>query len=86
MQTITSRKFDQDASGAKRAAASGPVFITDRGRPAHVLLTIEAYHALAGRHRPEGATIVDMLSDPAAAGIPFEPEPVRVSPRDVDLG
>jgi len=39
MTTINSRTFNQDASGAKRAAQDGPVFITDRGKPAHVLLT-----------------------------------------------
>lgn len=47
--TLSSRQFNQDTSGAKKAAASGPVFITDRGRPAHVLLTIEEYQRLAGR-------------------------------------
>lgn len=46
--TLTSREFNQDASGAKKAARRGPVFITDRGRPAHVLLTIEEYRRLAG--------------------------------------
>lgn len=40
--TVSSREFNQDVSGAKRAASKGPVVITDRGRPAHVLLTIEA--------------------------------------------
>ena len=48
--TITSREFNQDTSGAKKAAAEGPVFITDRGRPAHVLLTIQDYQRLAGGH------------------------------------
>ncbi|MCL4765395.1 MAG: type II toxin-antitoxin system prevent-host-death family antitoxin [Hyphomicrobiaceae bacterium] len=48
--TITSREFNQDTSGAKKAAANGPVFITDRGKPAHVLLTIEDYQRLAGGH------------------------------------
>lgn len=38
--SVTSREFNQDVSKAKRAATEGPVFITDRGRPAHVLLTI----------------------------------------------
>jgi PHD/YefM family antitoxin component YafN of YafNO toxin-antitoxin module len=37
--TISSREFNQDVSRAKRIAFKGPVFITDRGRPAHVLLT-----------------------------------------------
>jgi prevent-host-death family protein len=46
--TLTSRQFNQDASGAKKAAQQGPVFITDRGRPAHVLLTIEDYRRLTG--------------------------------------
>lgn len=31
--TMTSREFNQDTSRAKRAAESGPVFITDRGPP-----------------------------------------------------
>jgi prevent-host-death family protein len=48
VSTFTSRAFNQDASGAKRAAAMGPVFITDRGRPAHVLMTIEDYQRLSG--------------------------------------
>ncbi len=41
--TLSARQFNQDASKAKKAAMLGPVFITDRGRPAHVLLTFEAY-------------------------------------------
>ncbi|MCK1711654.1 MULTISPECIES: type II toxin-antitoxin system prevent-host-death family antitoxin [unclassified Bradyrhizobium] len=48
--TLTSREFNQDTSGAKKAASDGPVFITDRGRPAHVLLTIEDYLRLTGGH------------------------------------
>jgi prevent-host-death family protein len=48
--TLTSREFNQDTSGAKKAASQGPVFITDRGRPAHVLLSIEEYLRLSGGH------------------------------------
>ncbi|WP_375305373.1 type II toxin-antitoxin system Phd/YefM family antitoxin [Bradyrhizobium sp. A11] len=48
--TLTSREFNHDTSGAKKAASHGPVFITDRGRPAHVLLTIEDYLRLTGGH------------------------------------
>jgi prevent-host-death family protein len=39
--TLSSREFNQDTSRAKKAAREGPVFITDRGKPAHVLLSIE---------------------------------------------
>lgn len=49
MTNFSSREFNQDAGRAKRAARRGPVFITDRGRPAHVLLTIEDYERLAGK-------------------------------------
>ena len=49
ISTVSSRAFNQDTSGAKQAAKRGPVFITDRGRPAHVLLTIEDYERLSGR-------------------------------------
>jgi len=56
--TISSREFNQDAAGAKRAAQAGPVFITDRGRPAHVLLSIEDYRRLSGEQR----SIVNLLA------------------------
>lgn len=56
--TISSREFNQDAAGAKRAAQAGPVFITDRGRPAHVLLSIEEYRRLSGQQR----SLVDQLA------------------------
>jgi len=45
---VSSREFNHDVSAAKKAARQGPVFITDRGRPAHVLLSIEAYQAMLG--------------------------------------
>ncbi|OBZ93338.1 prevent-host-death protein [Pararhizobium polonicum] len=44
--TFSSREFNQDTGRAKKAAVDGPVFITDRGRPAHVLLSIEEYQKL----------------------------------------
>lgn len=58
---ITSREFNQDTGRAKRAAATGPVFITDRGQPSHVLLTIGDYERLAASH----PTIVELLAEPA---------------------
>lgn len=57
---MTSREFNQDTSGAKKAAETGPVYITDRGRPAHVLLTFEAYERLVGPQR-----VLDLLAEPA---------------------
>ena len=57
---MSSREFNQDTSGAKKAAEHGPVYITDRGRPAHVLLTFDAYEELVGPHRT-----LDLLAAPA---------------------
>lgn len=67
--TVSSRAFNQDASGAKKAADKGPVFITDRGRPAHVLLSIEEYRKLAG----SSISIVDMLALPGVEDVEFDP-------------
>lgn len=47
MTVITSRQLNQDVSAAKRAAADGPVVVTDRGEPAFVLMTIHDYHRIA---------------------------------------
>ena len=58
--TITSRAFNQDPARVERAASQGPVFITDRGRPAHVLLSIEDYRRLLGQER----SIADLLAPP----------------------
>ena len=66
--SITSREFNQDVSKAKRAAAEGPVFITDRGHAAHVLLTIEEYKKITDK----GKSIVELLSMPNDVDIDFE--------------
>jgi prevent-host-death family protein len=55
---MTSREFNQDTSRAKKAAEHGPVVITDRGRPAHVLMTFEAYEELLGLN------VLDRLAEP----------------------
>ena len=66
--TFSSREFNQDTSRAKKAAAEGPVFITDRGKPSHVLLNIEEYRKLTGPKR----SLADALYRPEAADIEIE--------------
>ena len=63
--TLSSRQFNQDASKAKKAAQLGPVFITDRGRPAHVLLTFKEYKKITSTP----TKIADLLAMPGAANI-----------------
>lgn len=79
--TLSSREFNQDTSSAKKATRQGPVIITDRGRPAHVLLSIEDYEKLTGMN----ANIVELLVMPEAAGIEFETERAVITHRPVDL-
>ena len=66
---LSSRDFNQNTSRAKRAAKRGPVFITDRGRPSHVLLTVEEYQRITAGQK----NVSDLLAMPAAAEIEFEP-------------
>jgi prevent-host-death family protein len=67
--TITSREFNQDVSQAKRAATAGPVVITDRGKPAFVLLRHETYRQLIGK----GTSIRELLDHPASHDLAFDP-------------
>lgn len=71
--TLSSREFNQDTSGAKRATQRGPVFITDRGQPAHVLLSFEDYQRLTSTH----ATIDQLLAMQKDQDIDFEPPRLR---------
>ena len=79
--TVTSRELNQYVGRAKKAAKSGPVFITDRGKPAHVLLSIEDYRRLAG----QGRSLVDALSMPGLADVDFDPPRVRLEIDPPDL-
>ena len=79
--TFTSREFNQNLARAKRAAKSGPVIVTDRGRPAHVLLGIDDYRRLAGKSR----NLAEALSMAGLADIDFEPARVRIESPAADL-
>ena len=79
--TLSSRDFNQGASEAKRAANKGPVFITDRGKPAHVLLSFDDYQRLTQQRR----NIADALAMPDADDGEFEPPRVNIEPRSVDF-
>ncbi|SOD89800.1 type II toxin-antitoxin system prevent-host-death family antitoxin [Caenispirillum bisanense] len=69
--TFSSRDFNQDLAGAKRAAKQGPVVITDRGEPAYVLMTHAEFRRLKGERR---RSIVDLLrQDEPDADFDFQP-------------
>jgi prevent-host-death family protein len=75
--TLTSREFNQDTSRAKKAARRGPVVITDRGKPAHVLMTFRHYERLTGQCR----SIVETLSMPGLSDIELDVPRSRGLPR-----
>lgn len=79
--TISSREFNQDVGRAKKAAGKGPVIITDRGRPAHVLLSIEEYHRLSGKQE----NIANLLAAPGTTEIAFDPPRLDTLHRSFDL-
>ncbi|MEI4508581.1 type II toxin-antitoxin system prevent-host-death family antitoxin [Sphingopyxis sp. CCNWLW253] len=60
MKRVTSRELNQDVSRAKRFALVEPVFVTDRGRPTHVLISIDAWRQLSG----ERENMVQLLAAP----------------------
>jgi hypothetical protein len=66
---LSALEFDQNPSRAQHAAAGGPVFIMDGGRPSYVLIAIDDYHRLIGRV----VSMVDLLSADEHCGIDFEP-------------
>jgi len=79
--TVSSRELNQDLGGAKRAAKRGPVFITDRGRPSHVLLSIEEYKRITQKRRNLG----EALAMPEVADVEFDPLRANILVRPVDL-
>jgi prevent-host-death family protein len=81
VKAVSSREFQQNANQAQKAAVDGPVFITNRGRPVHVLLSYEDYQKLTGGRR----NIVDALAMPELGDIEFETPRSREVARPADL-
>ncbi|SER81918.1 prevent-host-death family protein [Azotobacter beijerinckii] len=79
--TLSSREFNHDTSRAKKAALTGPVFITDRGKPAHVLLCIEEYQRLTGSQ----PSIVEILAMPLEEEVEFEAPRATIKTKPVDF-
>lgn len=69
--TLSGREFNQDIAKAKRAAARGPVVITDRGAPAFVLQRYEEWRRQVAAM--PGLSLLDAIADIAGADIAFEP-------------
>lgn len=79
--TLSSREINQGVARAKKAAKQGPVFVTDRGKPAHVLLSFEDYQRLTKQHR----NLADALAIPEAEDLDFNPLRVTINAQPADL-
>jgi prevent-host-death family protein len=79
--SLSSRELNRDVSKAKKAAKKGPVVITDRGKPSHVLMTYSEFVRLTGKRRK----LVDALSMPGLSTIELDPPRAEIAPREVDL-
>lgn len=79
--TLSSRELNHDVSSAKKAAQDGPVVITDRGKPSHVLMTYGEFQRLSGKRR----SLVEALAMPGLASIDFDPPRAEIAPRKIDL-
>ncbi|MDK4702123.1 type II toxin-antitoxin system Phd/YefM family antitoxin [Rhizobium sp. CNPSo 4062] len=79
--SLSSRELNHDVSRAKKAAQDGPVIITDRGKPSHVLMTYGEFERLTGKRR----NLVDALSMPDLSDIEFDTPRIEIVPRGIDL-
>lgn len=79
--TLSSRELNQDVTKAKKAAKEGPVFITDRGKPAHVLLSFEEYQKITQQRR----NIADALAMPGVEDIEFNPPRANITTRPAEF-
>lgn len=83
VQTFSSREFTRDVSAAKKAATKGPVFITDRGRPAYALLKIDDYYKISGQNNQSLLAIMDSI--PSADDIDFDVPRIQIQMKLPDL-
>ena len=81
MTSFSSREVNHDVSKAKKAAQAGPVIITDRGKPSHVLMTYSEFERLTGRRR----NLVDALSMPGLSKTDLDTPRADIVTRDIDL-
>lgn len=83
IHTFSSREFTRDVAAAKRAAADGPVFITDRGQPAFALLTIDDYRRMVSGKERSLLELMDSIS--GGVGIEFDPPRMNLVSRPAEF-
>ncbi|RDH46214.1 type II toxin-antitoxin system Phd/YefM family antitoxin [Zooshikella ganghwensis] len=80
-RTFTTHELNQNPSEAKAASQFGPVFITEQGKPTHVLLTIDDYEQLTQQE----PSILDLLKMPEDEDFDFEASKIEISTKPADF-
>lgn len=80
---VSSREFNRESSRVKRQADEGPVFITDHGVRAHVIMSVRHYEALKARR---SKTLLQAVAQAeGAADVEFDVPRADIALRPVDL-
>jgi hypothetical protein len=79
IEALHPHRLPPGGSAILQPIGQGPVFITDRGKPAHVLLSMDAYRRLLGSR----GSIADLLCFPGVEELELplirHPEPARAA-------
>ena len=78
---LSSRDFNRDPSRVKRAASHGPVFVTERNKPALVVLSMKDYQSLSGHT----ASLADQLTPDQPLDFAFDPPKAAIAARVPDF-
>ena len=81
IHTISSQAFNLSVSDAMKNSQTGPVLITENGRPTHVFLTYENYQRLS---RVKGS-VVELLALPGTEDIDLSIPTMKVFPIAANL-
>lgn len=80
--TLSCKEFSQNFSSAAKAANDGPLFVTEQGETAFVLLNFTDYQRLIREHR----NMAKLLSVPdVAASVDFDPPRSQETARAADF-
>lgn len=60
MSTMSSQEFNRNPTSAKRKADEGPVYVTEHGKPAYVVINIDEYRRLKGEPKVDLVTRLQM--------------------------
>jgi len=71
-RTMSAREFNQNTSGAKQAAASGPLIITDRGKPSFVLMSHAEFERLQNARPKRFVSVLEALEQKGGPEYDFE--------------